>query len=333
MAMATDRTVIVTGGNSGLGYECARSILEARDGWHVVLAGRSQERSEVAALRLASETSNVSVSSMVLDLASLASVRQFARGVRSLGLPPIGALVCNAGIQFAGETETTQDGLEATFAVNHLGHFLLTNLLLGDLQAPARVVFVSSGTHDPSQKTGMPHPAYQEPHFLAFPEEDGNGSPGLIARRRYTTSKLCNVLCAYELDRRIKSARLGAVGCPIDVFAFDPGLMPGTGLARDHGPGLRFVWFKIGPAIRPLLRWLIGNVHSPEESGKALARLILDLTLEGTGPRYFQGEREIRSSVESYDEAKAAELWEGSAELVGLPVPSAHEHLNTTSKG
>ena len=332
--MTTERTVIITGGNSGLGYECARSILEAGDGWPVVLAGRSRERSEEAAGRLASETSNNDVRAMVLDLASLASVRRFADEVGSHDLPPIGALVCNAGIQFASGTETTEDGFEATFGVNHLGHFLLTNLLLQRLDPPARVIFVSSGTHDPAKKTGMPEPAFEEARKLAFPDlEAGAANPGPIGRRRYTTSKLCNVLCAYELDRRLRADGRSTPEHPVDVFAFDPGLMPGTGLARDYGPAMRFAWSTIGPAIRPLLRMLIGNVHTPGHSGKALARLVLDQGLAGNGPRYFEVDREIRSSLESYDEAKASELWEGSAELVGLSSASGHQEPANSFKG
>ena len=331
--MATDRTVIVTGGNSGLGYECARSILEAKDGWHVVLAGRSRERSEAAAKRLASETSNDEVRAMALDLASMASVRRFADEVGSLDAPPLGALVCNAGVQFAGGTRATEDGFEATFGVNHLGHFLLTNLFLDRLEPPARVVFVSSGTHDPAKKTGMPTPAFEEARKLAFPDPGAGAKPGPNGPTRYTTSKLCNVLCAYELDRRLRAVGRSTPEHPIDVFAFDPGLMPGTGLARDYGPALRFVWFKVGPAILPLLRWIFGNVQTPGHSGKALARLVLDPALEGTGPRYFEVDREIRSSVESYDEVKAAGLWEGSAELVGLPSTSGNHQPANSSKG
>jgi hypothetical protein len=83
----------------------------------------------------------------------------------------------------------------------------------------------------------------------------------------------------------------------------------------------------------PWLRWLIGNLQTPEHSGKALARLVLDPGLVGAGPRYFEVDREIRSSLESYDEAKAAELWEGSAELVGLPSTSGHHEPVNSTKG
>jgi len=102
------------------------------------------------------------------------------------------------------------------------------------------------------------------------------------------------------------------------VYAFDPGLMPGTGLARGDGPAARFAWYSLGWPLRWSIRRLSANVHHPEESGRALARLVLDPALEGVSGRDFEGPTEIRSSAESYEEAKAAALWEQSAELVGL---------------
>jgi NAD(P)-dependent dehydrogenase (short-subunit alcohol dehydrogenase family) len=228
--------------------------------------------------------------------------------------------VCNAGVQHVGPTQRTEDGFESTFGVNHLGHFLLANLMLRHLEAPGRIIFVSSGTHDRNQRTGMPAPMLSDARSLAAPddEEETRHNPGLVGRRRYTTSKLCNVLCTYEMDRRLKEAGMSTPDRPITVNAFDPGLMPGTGLARGYGPAARFAWNAVGPLLRWTLRPFHANIHSPEDSGRALARLVLDPALESVSGRYFEGLREIRSSAESYDEAKAAALWEQSAELVGL---------------
>jgi NAD(P)-dependent dehydrogenase (short-subunit alcohol dehydrogenase family) len=315
-----DKTVIVTGGNSGLGFETARAILREGDGWHVVIAGRSPQRCAAAASRLSHETGTPPVEAMVLDLASLAAIRHFALGFSAGNRPPLRALVCNAGVQHVGPTQRTEDGFESTFGVNHLGHFLLAGLVLRQLDAPGRIVLVSSGTHDPSQRTGMPAPMLRDARSLAAPddEEEARHNPGLVGRRRYTTSKLCNVLCAYEMDRRLKEGGRSTLDGPITVNAFDPGLMPGTGLARGYGPAARFAWNALGPFLRWSLRPFNVNIHSPEESGRALARLVLDPTLESVSGRYFEGLREIRSSAESYDEAQAAALWEQSAELVGL---------------
>jgi NAD(P)-dependent dehydrogenase (short-subunit alcohol dehydrogenase family) len=145
---------------------------------------------------------------MTLDLASLASVRAFAQVCAGRNLPPLRGVVLNAGLQFVKGTTFTQDGFEATFGVNHLGHFLLASLLLPQISAPARIVFVSSGTHDPDQWSGMPAPQLQDAVSLAYPKEDAAVADSIqkAGQRRYTTSKLCNVLCTYELARRLEAS-------------------------------------------------------------------------------------------------------------------------------
>jgi light-dependent protochlorophyllide reductase len=306
------QTVIITGGNAGLGYECAKRIATTGD-WHVVIASRDRRRTEEAAARLRAETGNEQVTAMVLELASLAAVRAFAQEFSERALPPLRAIVCNAGIQIVNGQTYTKDGVETTFAVNHLGHYLLVHLLLPHLVAPARIVFVSSGTHDPAQRTGIPAPRYTDARTLAQPERD-RASPGenagVAGRRAYSTSKLCNVLCTYELRRRLLAAGLSGV----TVNAFDPGMMPGSGLARDYDAFQRFAW----RFVLPVLRLFVRNVNSISHSGQALARLVLDPTLAATTGKYFEGMKEIPSSKDSYDLLKAAELWETSAALVGI---------------
>src|SRR5690349_19035872 len=141
-------TVLVTGGNSGIGFECARRL--AAEGWHVLIASRNRDASADAARRIARESGNDAVSAMSLDLGSLESGRRFAGEIEAADVP-LRALVCNAGLQVSKGLQRSVDGLELTFAVNHLGHFLLTNLLLRRLAAntPARIVIVASGVHDP----------------------------------------------------------------------------------------------------------------------------------------------------------------------------------------
>jgi hypothetical protein len=105
----------------------------------------------------------------------------------------------------------------------------------------------------------------------------------------------------------------------ITVNAFDPGLMPGTGLAREHPAIVRFAWHAILPRLIPLLRLvLMKNIHTPEESGSALARLIVDPALGSTSGKYFEGLREIPSSVDSYNWGRAEELWRDSSTLTGM---------------
>jgi NAD(P)-dependent dehydrogenase (short-subunit alcohol dehydrogenase family) len=289
-----------------------------------VIAARDQAGAARAAKRLAEETGNPEVEAMRLDLASLSSVRGFAEEFAAReDLPPLRAVINNAGLQVVNGTTYTEDGFETTFGVNHLGHFLLVNLLLREMSAPARVVYVSSGTHDPKQRTGTPEPRYRSLIELVHPDEypdpaEEDESLSTVGRRRYTTSKLLNIYATYELDRRLRAEGLSTTAAPITVNAFDPGLMPGTGLARDYSPGARFVWNRILPRLLPLFGLFGVNINSVESSGRNLARLVLDPKLEGVSGRYFEGEKEIRSSELSYDRANAAELWETSAELANL---------------
>ena len=297
----TTRTAVITGANAGLGLECARSLLASDETWHVVLAVRDPARGADAVAELgAAQRCTV----LPLDLASLRSVRAFTGRLREAALPPLRTVVCNAGLQMADGTSVTEDGIEMTFGVNHLGHFALLQGLVAALDRPARVVVVSSGTHDPSKFTGMPVPNYTSAEELAH--SSGGAEDPKEGRRRYTTSKLCNLLFAYELDRRLGQ---GADG--VTVTAFDPGLMPGSGLARDYSPLQRFAWRYLFPVLR-----VLPNVNSTRASGRRLAALAGDPAFDGVTGTYFEGAKEIRSSSDSYDPAMARDLWETSARLV-----------------
>jgi light-dependent protochlorophyllide reductase len=296
----TDRTVLITGGTSGLGL-CAAAELARDRSWKVVVTGRDAERTSVSAARVGAEA-------QTLELGSLQDVRRFAEGFGGGERPPLAGIVCNAGRQFIGTPTTSADGYEETFAVNHLGHFLLVCLLLEQLATPARVVIVSSGTHNPALRTGMPEPRFAKAAELADP---GSGwaaedSPAVAGRRRYTTSKLCNVLFTYELERRFG-------GRGITFNAFDPGLMPGTGLARDYPAYQRMAWRFVMPVMT-----VLPGVNTPRRSARALARLMSDPALETLSGRYWSGTRQTDSSADSHDRSKAADLWETSLGLTGL---------------
>ncbi len=125
-------------------------------------------------------------------------------------------------------------------------------------------------------------------------------------RRRYTTSKLCNLLFAYQLDRRLEH---GAKG--VTVNAFDPGMMPGSGLGRDYPPLQRFAWNYVLPALR-----FLPGVNSTRTSGRHLAALAADPRLNGVTGMYFEGARPALSSSDSYDIGKAQELWATSERLL-----------------
>ena len=293
------RTAIITGANSGLGLQCARSLLATDPSWHVVLAVRDPERGAAAVEQLGS---GQRCTVMQLDLASLSSVQGFIDDARVGGLPPLHAVVCNAGVQVVSGAQTTADGYEMTFGVNHLGHFALVSGLLDALRPPARIVVVSSGTHDPAKFTGMPHPHYASAAELAQPPGELTGEEG---RRRYTTSKLCNLLFCYELDRQLEHGTRG-----VTVNAFDPGLMPGSGLSRDYPPLMQFAWRYVLPALR-----FLPGVNSTRTSGRHLAALAADPRLDGVTGMYFEGNKPALSSVDSYDLDKARELWETSERL------------------
>jgi len=271
--------------------------------WHVVLAVRDRERGQAAAERLG-QPERCSVLSA--DLASLSSVRRFIADYRDQDLPPARALICNAAVQVISGTRRTEDGHELTFGVNHLGHFALVQGLLEQLARPARIIVVSSGTHDPAKRTGMPVPRYASADRLALAEGEPEEPIAKLGRRRYTTSKLCNVLFAYELDRRLGEGRDG-----VSVNAFDPGLMPGSGLGRDYSPAQRFVWRFVFPLLR-----VLPHVHSPRTSGGHLAALADDARYEGVSGKYFEDLRAVRSSADSYDRDKAADLWQTSERLL-----------------
>ena len=138
-------------------------------------------------------------------------------------------------------------------------------------------------------------------------------APGSHSRQRlYTTSKLANIYFTYALARHLPAG--------VTANAFDPGMMPGTGLTREAPAPVGFIMKHLLPHAKPLLRrFLTPNVHTVEESGASLARLLTDPTLAGTTGKYFNGREEVRSSVESYDEGRAAELWQASEALTALP--------------
>ena len=299
------RTAIITGASSGLGYECARALLHTDRSWHVVLAVRDLERGRAVADSLGQQGRCTVVAA---DLASLESVRRCVAQHRSAGLPPTRAVVCNAGVQVVSGERRSADGFELTFAVNQLGHFALVCGLLEQLAHPARIVVVSSDTHDPARRTAMPTPRYTSADELAMASSEPGEPPQTAGRRRYTTSKLCNLLFAYELDRRLRGGREG-----VTVNAFNPGLIPGSGLARDYPPVQRFGW----RYVLPLLRFL-PQVNSARTSGNRLAALVHDPRFERVSGRYFDGLKEVRSSTDSYDRDKASDLWRTSERLAGV---------------
>ena len=312
-------TILVTGGNSGIGYECVRRL--ARERRPILVASRDRAASAAAVARVRDETGNAEVAEMGLDLGSFASIRDFVRELEARDVP-VQTIVCNAGLQTSGkQLVRSADGFERTFAVNHLGHFLLVNLLLRRLAShtPARIMVVASGVHDPKLRTGMPNPDVG--HFDVLAQSGGATPDGFDPRRAYVNSKLCNLWFAYELVRRIAAAGLASKERPISVNAYEPGLVPGSGLAREYPPALRWVWLRVLPAVARVATRFTPMINTADAAGDALARLVLDPSLERISGKYFPSHArwgEAPSSDASYDQARAAALWEASVRFTRL---------------
>ena len=251
-----------------------------------------------------------------MDLGSLASVRSFADGLQATRAerPPLGGLVCNAGVQLVSRPERTTDGFERTFGVNHLGHYLLIHCLLPQFILPARIAIVASGTHDPAQRTGVPPPRWRPPSQLIEPDHELLASSGPLRAglTAYSTSKLCNVLCTYALADRLRAAQRA-----ITINAYDPGLVPGTGLARQYQAIPRYLFAHVLPLLVPVIARFT-HAQRASDAGRWLARLMTDPALANVSGRYFAGPDEVKSSAASYDSAIAQELDSESARLVSL---------------
>eukprot|EP00877_Chromochloris_zofingiensis_P008472 jgi/Chrzof1/3879/Cz13g11330.t1 len=306
--MSKPQVFLVTGGNSGLGYQSALEL--ARHRKTVIIGARNQQRLDSAVQSIKDATGNKNVVGYPLDLGSLSGVQKFAQAIKE-DYPRIDGLILNAGISVGGFVWSS-DGLESTFATNHLGHFYLTQLLLPNLTPTARIVVTSSGTHDPEQKTGAPAPKWNHPDDIAMPKAAlNNQAPQKFSGlQAYTNSKLANVYFTYHLAALLKSQ-----GSQQTVVAYDPGFCPDTSLARSFH---WLVWWVMSRMVTTMM-WMTGSptkISTAAKSGALQARLAYDDAFAGKTGVYYSVDEEIRSSALSYDKAKAAELWEYSEQLV-----------------
>ncbi len=289
---------VVTGVTSGLGLEAVRALMANNEDASVIVGARAPDKA--VNLREIASTDRLWISP--LDTSSIASVHAFAGAVlERLGDAPIAGLALNAGVQFVNDTPPSVDGHDLTFATNVLGHIALTRALSPALTKNSVVVSTASGTHDVRNKLA------QRSGFRGgfFPSADavarGNVSDADSERQRgldrYATSKLCNVLFTYVMARRNADGPR--------YIAFDPGMMPGTELARDRSETEQFAWKTVLPKTVALMK----GASTPKRSGKLLADLLQNGAFpEGTGLHVeFTGE-EIPSSVLSYDEKAQDDL-------------------------
>ncbi|MGI4730094.1 MAG: SDR family NAD(P)-dependent oxidoreductase, partial [Janthinobacterium lividum] len=305
------KTTVITGGNSGLGLETAKIL--ARDKLITLILGcRDQEKAFKAVAELKTVTGNQQISTFELDLSSFDSIKKFAQKVISI-TSTIDVLVCNAGIQITKGTQTTTEGFEKTFGTNHLGHFLLTKLLMPSInKSSGKIVMVSSGTHfNPaiwqSSMFGIPPAEYLGCEELANPENFKTFPEDKKGYVRYATSKLCVLLFVYELNQKLKEK-----GSSITVNSFDPGLMPGTGLARQGSALEVWMWKNIMPVMR-----IFNGVYSVKTSANNFSKLIVNQYFNKITGKYFEGTKMINSSTDSYNTGFWKDLWTGSEKLTG----------------
>jgi retinol dehydrogenase-14 len=278
-----EKVCLITGATSGIGKATAMGL--ANMGASVVMVGRDRDRGEAVMAEIKEGSANDSVDLMLADLSSQEQVRRLAEKFKE-AYPRLDVLINNAGL-FRSERITTADGLEMTFAVNHLAYFLLTNLLLDVLgaSAPSRVVSVSSGDH--SNGT------------IDF--DDLQGEKGYKGAKAYSQSKLANVLFTYELARRLKGIGVTA-NC----------LHPGAGVRTNFGSGVSGMFGFTVRALRPFM-------ISPEKGAETSIYLASSPEMADLSGRYFVKKAGARSSDASHDERIARRLWEVSTQLTNLP--------------
>lgn len=301
------QTVIITGGNSGLGYQVAQNIAMDHQ-YTVIIACRNQAKAQAAVTTLKNDTANSEIFAMTLDLSSFASIRAFNQAFSAANFPPLFGLVCNAGLN-PTTLQYTKDGVETTFGVNYLGHYLLTNLLLDKIVDNGRIAFVSSDTHQPPRILPIDEPAFKDIEPLAHPSQN-DLSQRHAAMNRYPMSKLCNILCAYELSAKLQQE----TDKHILVNAFNPGLMANTnfnGVNNRIANAIMSVFMNAFGAA-------LGRLGNAKSSGKALAEMITSPKYDGQTAKYIDRGTAKQSSDASYDKQAATKLWHQSAQLVGL---------------
>jgi NAD(P)-dependent dehydrogenase (short-subunit alcohol dehydrogenase family) len=280
------KTVVVTGATGGIGLVAA--VVFARAGARVAIVGRDAARAEAALAAIRQRSGSTTVEARLCDFSSQAAVRRLAAGLAD-DHARIDVLVNNAGSVHRRRT-LTEDGIEATFAVNHLGPFLLTNLLLDRLLAgaPARIVNVASTQH------------YEG--TLDFDDLGFERGYGIL--RAYARSKLANVLFTRELARRL-------AGAGVTVNALHPGKVA-TGI-WSHGapPWARAPFAAVFAAARPFML-------TPERGAQTIVHLATAPEVAGMTGLYFEKNRPKPPSVLARDDALARRLWDASARLVRL---------------
>ena len=280
-----NKVVMVTGATNGIGYEAAKVL--AGMGATIIGVGRNPQKCADAAAQITRLTSNSKVEFLIADLSVQAQVRQLAKTFKQK-YDRLDVLLNNAGAFFARREEST-DGIEMTWALNHLNYFLLTDLLLDVLKAnaPARIVNVSSDAH-----TGAKGINFADVEF-----KHGYSSWGA-----YGHSKLANVMFTYELARRLEGARVTA-------NVLHPGFVA-TGFGHNNGSLMR-----VGMNVVQKIA-----AKKPEQGAATSIYLASSPEVEGVTGKYFSDNKETQSSTVSYDVDAQKRLWQLSEQMVSAKV-------------
>ncbi len=273
-----DKVAIVTGANSGMGMATVKALSD--QGATVIMLCRSEKRGREAFNALAENTDR-KLELMLCDLGDYTSIRQFAKQVKEK-YPRIDILVNNAGF-ISLDRQETKEGLERQFGINHVGHFLLTTLLLDHMAEGSRIVVVASGAH----KAG-------KIHF-----EDINLSKGYNVVKAYGQSKLANVLFTRELARRVKDRGITVNCCHPGAVATNMGVNRETGFGKT-----------ITGLLRPFFQ-------TPEEGARTAIFLATDESVKDITGGYFYRCKMAKSSARSADPELARKLFEYTEQLVG----------------
>ena len=276
------KIVLVTGATDGIGLYTAEAL--AGMGATVILAGRNPQKTEQAARAISEKTENPTVDFLVADLSSQKEVRRLADEFRNR-YDRLNVLVNNAGAMFI-KRQLSVDGIEMTFALNHLAYFLLTLLLLDPITAgaSARIINVSSGAHYGGK--------------LDF--DDLQNERAYNSWKAYSQSKLSNIYFTYELARRLE-------GKAITVNALHPGFVA-TNFGKSNGG-----------VFRPIFGLAHLGAISPIQGAQTSIYLASSPEVEGVTGKYFERKQALRSSEVSYDASAARRLWDASLQLTGLP--------------
>ena len=284
------KNVIITGANSGLGFETAKKIAFDKE-YRIILACRNAEKAAAAKDRIINETGNENIETMPLDTSLLSSARAFAEMFLSK-YDTLDVLINNAGISPMRDSGMTAEGFEVVFATNYLGHFLLTQMLLPHMTADGRIINVSSDMHNP-------------PGGIEWKGVEYLAHEAVEDRRRYSYSKLCMIYLTHKLDEVLKGKGLTAT-----VNSFNPGYMAATNFSGGHMDKARAL------VVKTTMPERYGEL---ETSSDALAMIATEDRFSKVSGAYFDRSTNIKESSElSYSRDNAEELWKKSLEYCGL---------------